>query len=90
MIPHPTTWQNARESERQALLVAAERYDFESRALAGSACRTLGTRRRIASILHTAPLVSRLALDPRPRSGLAGQVSALRRIRLRDPRLLSR
>ncbi len=44
MIPHPTTWQNARERERQELLVAAERHDLESRALAGSACRTLGSR----------------------------------------------
>jgi hypothetical protein len=90
MIPHPITWQNARERERQALLVAAERYDFESRALVGSTCRTLGARRRIASILHTAPLVPRLTPDPRPRAILAGQISALRRIRIRDPRLLTR
>jgi hypothetical protein len=90
MIPHPTTWQNARERERQALLVAAERYDFETRALAGSACRTLGARRRIAGILHTAPLASRLTPEPRPRVILAGQLSALRRVRFRDPRLLTR
>ena len=90
MIPHPTTWQNARERERQALLVAAERYGHESRALVGSACRTRGTHRRIAGILSTAPLAARLTPNPGPRISLAGQVSALRRIRIRDPRLLPR
>lgn len=35
MIPHPTTWQNAREHERQHLLAAAERYRRERRGLMG-------------------------------------------------------
>ena len=35
MIPHPTTWQNARERERQQLLAAAQRYGRERRGLMG-------------------------------------------------------
>jgi hypothetical protein len=90
MIPHPTTWQNARERERLELLAAAERHHYESRALAGSASRSLAARRRIGGILHAPPVVIRPALIPTPRASLAGRMSALRRIRIRDPRLLVR
>jgi hypothetical protein len=90
MIPHPTTWQNARERERLELLVAAERHHYESRALAGSPHRSPSARRRFGGILHAAPVVIRPALIPIPRASLAGRMSALRRIRIRDPRLLVR
>ena len=90
MIPHPTTWQNARERERLELLAAAKRHHHESRALAPSSHRSPGPRRRIGGILPAAPVVIRPALIPTPRASLAGRLSALRRIRIRDPRLLVR
>lgn len=79
MIPHPTTWQNARERERHDLLSTAEGHGRQSIALAAIA----GHRPDIRSRL-------RRAAARRTRPALPTTSPDFRIIRLRGPRLITR
>lgn len=89
MIPHPTTWQNARERDRQDLLLAAARFNRETRLLGASASRRLGTPSRLAArMLDSATLTRWRPQAQGPRAPLDAR--APWRFRLRRPRLLFR
>lgn len=89
MVPHPTTWQNARERERQALLTTSESFARETVFLAAIAPRSLnaGSKRTSQGAAHRAVL--RRAVARTAQTARGPRVRMPRGIR-RGPRLLAR